>query len=545
MERRTIWRVGMMGAGKTAVGAALARRLGRPFVDSDAEVEARAGRSIAALFEAEGEPAFRARERGVIDALAGRPGVVALGGGAIAQPGARERLAANGVIVWLRARPETLLSRVRGGESRPLLAGLDRGARLARLRGLLAAREPHYAAADLALDTDERGVEDLAAELAKRLASHGGAVEGAERTVRVELGERSYDVRIGWGTLGALGPALAAAGASRAVVVSVPPVARRYGAALARSLREAGLQSARLLVPDGDRSKTLAQVSRLYEALLDAGADRSSVVVALGGGMVGDLAGFAAATLLRGLPFVQVPTTLLAMIDSSIGGKTGVNLRRGKNLVGAFHQPRLVLADARVLRSLPRRVLAAGMAEVIKHGAIRDAGLFELLERDLERVMALEDPGLVLEVLERAVRVKAVVVALDERETGLRMQLNLGHTLGHAVEALRGYRGVLHGEAVAMGMVFAARRSETLGSAPQGTADRLEALLRRADLPTELPAFPRSAYLRALRVDKKRRDGRIRFVVLKGIGDADTVPLRPEEILPAVRGSRRSGAGGR
>jgi 3-dehydroquinate synthase len=230
------------------------------------------------------------------------------------------------------------------------------------------------------------------------------------------------------------------------------------------------------------------------------------------------------------------------MIDSSVGGKTGVNLRRGKNLVGAFHQPRLVLADAAVLRSLPRRVLAAGMAEVIKHGAIRDALLFERLERDLERVLALEEPGLVLEVLERAVRVKAVVVSQDERETGLRMLLNFGHTLGHAVEALRGYRGVLHGEAVAMGMVFAARRSEELGFAPQGTRERLEALLRRAGLPTEPPAFPRSAYLAALRVDKKRRGARVRFVVLKGIGDADTVPLRPEEILPpGRRGARAAG----
>jgi 3-dehydroquinate synthase len=215
-----------------------------------------------------------------------------------------------------------------------------------------------------------------------------------------------------------------------------------------------------------------------------------------------------------------------------------VNLRRGKNLVGAFHQPRAVHVDASVLRTLPRRVLAAGMAEVIKHGAIRDAALFELLERELERVLSLEDPALLLEVLERAVAVKAVVVGLDERETGLRMILNLGHTLGHAVEALRGYRGVLHGEAVAMGMAFAARRSEALGLAPEGTAERLEALLRRAGLPVALPAFDRRAYLSALRVDKKRRDARIRFVVLKGIGEADTLPLLPEEILPAQRPAR-------
>jgi 3-dehydroquinate synthase len=209
-----------------------------------------------------------------------------------------------------------------------------------------------------------------------------------------------------------------------------------------------------------------------------------------------------------------------------------VNLRRGKNLVGAFHQPRLVVADAAVLRTLPRRVLAAGMAEVIKHGAIRDAALFERLERDLERVLALDDEALLLDVLERAIAVKADVVARDERETGVRTHLNFGHTLGHAVEALRGYRGVLHGEAVAMGMVFAARRSEALGIAPAGLAERIRELLVRAGLPTELPPFPRRAYLSALRVDKKREDARIRFVVLKGIGAADTVSLRPEEILP-------------
>jgi 3-dehydroquinate synthase len=272
------------------------------------------------------------------------------------------------------------------------------------------------------------------------------------------------------------------------------------------------------------------------------------VVVALGGGMVGDLAGFAAATWLRGIAVVQVPTTLLAMIDSSVGGKTGVNLKRGKNLVGAFHQPRAVHVDAALLRSLPRRVLAAGMAEVIKHGAIRAPALFELLERDIERVMALADPALVIDVLEQAVVVKAVVVGLDEREQGLRVLLNFGHTLGHAVEALRGYRGVLHGEAVSMGMVFAARRSEALGIAPEGTAERLAALLGRAGLPIELPEFPRRAYLSALGVDKKKREARIRFVVLKGIGEADTLPLLPEEILPPAgpaprqRGRARPGA---
>jgi 3-dehydroquinate synthase len=350
--------------------------------------------------------------------------------------------------------------------------------------------------------------------------------------VVVELGERSYPIEIGFGTLPQLGAQVKrATGASRAFVVTVPPVGRRYGATVVRSLREAGLWSRRFDVPDGERSKSLAHAARLVDALLAAGADRGSAVVALGGGVVGDLAGFVAATLLRGLPFVQVPTTLLAMVDSSVGGKTGVNVPRGKNLVGAFHQPRLVWIDAATLATLPRRQRAAGFAEVVKHAAIRDAALFEALERDAERLLDL-DPAVLLPVLERNCAIKAEVVARDERESGLRMLLNFGHTLGHAAEALRGYRGLLHGEAVAMGMVFAARRSEALGLSPQGTADRLAALLARAGLPTALPDLPRRAYLQALLVDKKRRDARIRFVVLRGIGRAETVPLRPQEIVP-------------
>lgn len=362
----------------------------------------------------------------------------------------------------------------------------------------------------------------------------------SERTVQVDLGERSYPVKIGPGLLSRLGVEVSKRCDARlALVVSVPPVAKRYGAAAARSLREAGLRVKRFEVPDGDRTKNLGQVAKLYEAFLDAGADRSSVVVALGGGVVGDLAGFVAATLLRGVPFVQVPTTVLAMIDSSVGGKTGVNLKRGKNLVGAFYQPRVVLADTDVLASLPPRDRAAGLAEVIKHGAIWDPALFEDLEAGVEDVLAL-DSGLLADVLTRAVAVKAEVVSRDERESGLRMLLNFGHTLAHAVEALKGYRGVLHGEAVAMGMVYAAKRSEELGYAPEGVRARLAALLERATLPTELPDFSRRAYLQALKVDKKKRDAHIRYVILRAIGKAETVALRPEEILPAARRAGRA-----
>jgi 3-dehydroquinate synthase len=360
--------------------------------------------------------------------------------------------------------------------------------------------------------------------------------------VEVELGPRSYPVEIGAGSLASLGARVAAlCGPRKAVLVTAPPIGRRYGARALRSLRAAGLRASRVEIPDGDAAKSLRQAARLYDALLERGADRDSVLVALGGGVIGDLTGFAAATFLRGIPFVQVPTTLLAMVDASVGGKTGVNLPQGKNLVGAFHQPRLVLIDPTALQTLPPRELAAGFAEVIKKAAIWDAALFELLERDAEALQALE-PGPLEAVIERAVRIKAEVVSRDEREQGLRMLLNFGHTLGHGIEALLHYRRLLHGEAVAIGMVYAAQRSEALGTAPPGTAARLEALCRRFGLPVTPPGFARSAYLEALRVDKKTRDSRIHYVVLEGIGRARTLPLRPEEVaagLPArAAGSR-------
>lgn len=359
------------------------------------------------------------------------------------------------------------------------------------------------------------------------------------RTVEVELAERSYPIQLGAGILASAGAEIARhTKAHHALVVTVPVVGRRYAPTLMRSLREAGVRVHRIDVPDGDATKNLRQIAKLYDAFIERGADRGTAVVALGGGMVGDLAGFAAASYLRGVPFVQVPTSVLAMVDASIGGKVGVNLRHGKNLVGAFHQPRLVWIDIATLRSLPERERAAGFAEVVKAGAIADADLFARIEESAEALMALE-PKALLPVLERACEIKADVVTRDEREGGLRMLLNFGHTTGHAVEKLTGYRKVLHGEAVSMGMVFAARHSERLGLSPPGTAERLEALLARFGLPTELPDFPRRAYLGALRVDKKKRDSRIRFVVLRGIGRAETVPLTPSEILQARTPTKR------
>ena len=355
------------------------------------------------------------------------------------------------------------------------------------------------------------------------------------RTLRVELGDRSYPIKLGIDTLAGVGTAIArCAPSNRALVVSVPPVSRRYGGVLQRSLRAAGYRVHRVLVPDGEATKNPRQLSKLWDELIRVGADRNTPVVALGGGMVGDLAGFAAASYLRGVPFIQIPTTILAMVDASIGGKVAVNLPQGKNLVGAFHQPRLVWIDTATLRSLPVRQRAAGFAEVVKAAAIWDSKFFERLERDAEGLLEL-DPKLLIPTLARACAIKAEVVSRDERETDLRQILNFGHTIAHAIEKLGRYRGLLHGEAVAIGMLVAARKSEQLGLSPAGTAERIRSLLLRFGLPSELPNHPRKAYLDALRVDKKMANSKIRFVALRGIGRAETVPLTPREILPASR----------
>jgi len=381
----------------------------------------------------------------------------------------------------------------------------------------------------------------MAVKKAAKGAPKRGATRGPDRltgrgrlrrSVPVSLGDRSYAVEIGQDWLETIGRRIGdRLGVERVALVTVPTVARRYAPMLTRGLRAKGVRVGRIVVPDGDATKNLQQLGRLYDEFLALGLDRQSAVVTLGGGVVGDLGGFAASTFLRGIDFVQVPTTVLAMVDASIGGKTGVNLRQGKNLVGAFHQPRGVYLDVATLRSLPMRQRAAGAAELVKAAAIWDAELFEWLESRMEDFMALR-PDVVIPALERACAIKAEVVERDEREGGLRRLLNFGHTLAHAVEAHAGYRGILHGEAVAIGMVFAAERSEALGFAPVGTAARLAALLERAGLPTRAPNRPRGAYLSAIAVDKKKEDGQIHFVVSNGIGSAGTALMKARDIIP-------------
>jgi len=355
----------------------------------------------------------------------------------------------------------------------------------------------------------------------------------SEETVRVELGARSYDVVVGVDVLDTLGARLAALGfQGRCGLVTSDRVGALYRRRVERSLALAGLAPVVVEIPDGESHKTLATLERVLDAMLRAGIERRTPLVALGGGVVGDLTGFAAATLLRGVPVVQVPTTLLAQVDAAIGGKTAVDHPVGKNLLGAFHQPCLVLADVGVLGTLPRRELVAGLAEVVKYGVIGDAALFVALEADPTAVLTL-DPTTFVPMVAACARQKAAVVSADEREErGERAVLNFGHTVGHALETATGYGRFLHGEAVAIGMVAAARLSAALGACDATTVTRIRGLVGRLGLPVDIPTdVPASVLGAAMRADKKSAEGQIRFVAVERVGQTKLVSLAAQEIV--------------
>ena len=353
------------------------------------------------------------------------------------------------------------------------------------------------------------------------------------QTVRVALGERGYPIHIGAGLLDRadlLAPLLPQ---RRVAIVTNGTVAPLYLDRLARALGAAGVECVPIVVPDGEAHKDWPALNQIFDALLGRRCDRTTAIVALGGGVVGDLAGFAAATYQRGVPFVQVATTLLAQVDSSVGGKTAINHRLGKNMIGAFHQPLAVLADTDTLATLPPDELRAGLAEVIKHGAIRDAAFLEWLDANLDALLGLDRNALAYAV-KRSVEIKAEIVALDERETGPRALLNFGHTFGHAIEAGLGFGTWLHGQAVAAGMVMAADLSARLGSIDGAAAERLRRLVERAGLPVTGPALGPERYLDLMAVDKKAEAGRIRFILLDRLGAARIVDRVPADALRAT-----------
>ncbi len=350
-------------------------------------------------------------------------------------------------------------------------------------------------------------------------------------SITVGLAERSYEILFGHDIIAGIGTVCRDLDLGNSVaVITNPTVGAFYYEQVRDSLATAGFSVYRIEIPDGEEFKNIETLKGIYGGLIEAGLDRGSFILALGGGVVGDIAGFAAASYLRGIPFVQVPTTLLAQVDSSVGGKTGINHEKGKNLIGAFYQPAVVLVDVATLDTLPRREFLSGMAEVVKYGVTLDGELFDFISENSSRLLT-RDSGPLLKVIQRCCELKASIVSQDERETGVRAVLNYGHTFGHAVETLTGYTAYTHGEAVAIGMAQAAKISEQLGYSGRTETGRIITLLENLGLPTCLPLFSAAAYKEALLRDKKVRDKGLSFVFNKGIGDffidrvTDIIPL--------------------
>jgi shikimate kinase/3-dehydroquinate synthase len=519
---RSIVLVGLMGAGKTSIGRRLAARLGLPFRDADAEIELAAGCSIPELFSRYGESDFRAGERRVIRRLlSGDPLVLAFGGGAFMDAETRAAAREDAVSVWLRCPLPTLLRRVAGRDNRPLLAD---GEPAEILQRLIDVRYPVYAEADVIVDCGDESPDSTTNRVFNALLEWR-----SPRRLSVVLSSASYDVVIGEDLLARAGALLAPRlEQKRAVVVTDATVAELHLPTLLRGLAETGFAASQITVPAGEASKNLATWQGVVDQLLEARVERRTAVIALGGGVVGDLAGFAAATTLRGLPFVQIPTTLLSQVDSSVGGKTGVNTDRGKNLVGAFYQPRMVLADTGTLATLPPRELRAGYAEIAKAGLIGDAAFFTWCEANGAAVVGGNREAQA-EAIKRACAFKAAVVGDDEREekpNDGRALLNLGHTFGHALEAEYGYTGgLLHGEGVAVG----------LGHCSADDADRVVSHVAAMGMPAELRMlnrrFSAATLIGHMGRDKKVRDGALKFVLARGIGQAFTAGDVPMEAV--------------
>ena len=520
---RNLVLTGFMGTGKTRIGREVARRLGRPFIDMDAEIEARTGKLIPRIFAEDGEAAFRCLEADLCQELGSRTGrVIATGGGALLDAANREAMMRGGTVVCLTSDVEEIQRRLGGDDApaRPLLRVPDPRAEIERL---LAARQDAYAAIPWQVDTTGLPVEEVVGRVI-RLAGMA--------TLRVGYPGGEYPIYLGEGLISHVGGALRASGAiqgGRVAVVSNPVVEPLYGAQLQATLRGAGYEPVACMIPDGEEHKTLDAVAGLYDQFLEGRLDRSGGVVSLGGGVTGDIAGFAAATFMRGVPFVQVPTTLLSMVDASVGGKVGVDLPQGKNLAGAFKQPALVVIDPMVLATLPAEEVRSGMSETIKHGIIGAPDLFA----ELESPRTGTQFSVSVSQLERALEVKIQVVEVDPFEQGRRAALNLGHTVGHALERLSDFR-LRHGEAVAIGMVAAARISAELGRAEPSLPGRVEAALVAWGLPVRCPPRGVDEIWGAMAHDKKRRGRALRWVLPHAIGQVEITEAVPRQVVASV-----------
>jgi shikimate kinase/3-dehydroquinate synthase len=549
LGRRSIVLIGLMGSGKTATGRRLAQELGLEFVDADEEIEAAARLSITEIFARHGEDSFRNGERRVMARLLrDGPRVLASGGGAFMNEETRARIAVAGISIWLKADPDVLWRRVRKRSHRPLLQGGDAEQ---TLRTLLEQRYPVYALADVTVVSrdgpHELAVEEAIAGIERFLRSSpdltplaarpkaitvphrqqgaGPQSSSNQAQVSMELGARSYPILIGAGLIAEAGNHIhRLAPRAACAIVTDENVAKLHLPALERALDQAFIRHSKVIVAPGEGSKSFDVYAQVCNALIGARLERGDVIVALGGGVIGDLAGFAAATVRRGMRLIQVPTTLLAEVDSSVGGKTGINSPHGKNLIGAFHQPSLVIADTDTLETLPPREFRAGYAEVVKYGLLGDAGFYAWLEANWRAVFA--GGAARVHAIATCCKAKAAIVARDEYETGERALLNLGHTFGHALERLTSYDGarLVHGEAVAIGMACAFRFSARRGLCGLQDQARVEAHLQEVGLPVRMAGIPGwnvgpDAILEAMYQDKKVEHGGLTFILARAIGD--------------------------
>lgn len=515
---------GPMGSGKSRVSRALGELWRVPAVDLDERIEKHAGMSIAQIFDQKGEERFRALEREVLDRLLGDPSVriVALGGGTVAHRETRRKLLHEGTLITLRGSLDTLAARVGSARDRPLLQGGDVRERLARV---LEQRAEAYAECHAEIATDGRDPASLAEEI-DRVVS--------DQPIAVPLGLRTYRVEVGPGARHALvARAAGAASGEHVVLVTDTGVRDPWATRMEGELRDAGKRVTLVCLEAGEAHKNIASIERIWDAALDAGIDRDALVLAVGGGVVGDMAGFAASTLLRGVACGQVPTTLLAMVDSAVGGKTGIDRPQGKNLVGSFQQPRFVLCDIETLRTLPLVERRAGLAEVVKSAWLDCEESVRGLEESADALVA-GDFEATTSAVRMAVALKARIVTEDERESGARALLNLGHTIGHAIEAAGAYAALRHGEAVALGMVAAFRLASRLSRVGKAEVERMTELLRRLGLPTDLDRHLDERTLSFIGADKKRKGGKLRFIVPGAPGATEIVPLAEDEVKRLV-----------
>ena len=527
-ENNNIALIGFSATGKSVVAQKVAEHLQWTFIDTDDEIVKLSGKTIPEIFKQDGEDKFRQLERKVLrQACQKEKTVIATGGGAIIDPRNQKLLLETSVVVCLEAKAETIYQRLlhdtlysANPVVRPLLAGDNP---LERIRQLKAYRQPYYAVADWTVHTDNLTLDEVSQEVIKGcryVSKHHGSKQSTEADLAciVETATDSYPVFVGWGMLGKLGERMKQAGLSgTANIISDEIVFPIYGARVKKTLEKAGFAVNCCVVPPGEASKNIAQAVKIYDFLIKHRVERNDVIVALGGGMIGDLAGFVAATFLRGLPWLQVPTSLIAMVDASIGGKVAVDHPRGKNLIGAFYQPCLVLADVETLTTLPQRELTSGWAEVIKHGLILDADFLQLLEDKAKDLVKLK-PDITSKVIARSAAIKCRVVSEDEKETGKRIILNYGHTIAHGLEAASKYERFFHGEAVAIGMMGAAKLSHRLKLLSQDDVERQKALLQKFGLPTDCSGVPLADVLAAMELDKKVRGKAIQWVLLEDIG---------------------------